>query len=109
MRTLKGVLPRDTLSHNFLINWNTLSHNLYQKRTPCRIIFTVKAVAYQRGGMGGSGPHTFQKVGHRDSHENVIKLVGVGVGQICQEVVSEILEKQATNCFSRVGGKVLVS
>ena len=29
--------------------------------------------------------------------------------QICQEVVSEILEKQAKNCFSRVGSKVLVS
>ena len=42
MITLKGVLPHDTLSHNFLINCNTLSHNFYQKRTPCRIIFTVK-------------------------------------------------------------------
>ena len=41
-RTLKGILPRDTLSHNFLINCNTLSHNCYQKRTPCRIIFTGK-------------------------------------------------------------------
>ena len=58
--------------------------------------------------MGGSGPPTFQKVGPRDSHENVIKLVGGGVGQICQEVVSEILEKQAKNCFPRVGSKVLV-
>ena len=28
--------------------------------------------------MGGSGPPTFQKVGPRDSHENVIKLVGGG-------------------------------
>ena len=34
---------------------------------------------------------------------------GGGFGQICQEVVSEILEKQAKNCFSRVGSKVLVS
>ena len=42
MRTLKGVLPHDTLSHHFLINCNALSHNFYQKRTPCRIIFTVK-------------------------------------------------------------------
>ena len=49
-----------------------------------------------KGGMGGSGPPTFQKVGPRDSHKNVIKLVGGGgirpIGQICQEVVSEILE-----------------
>ena len=37
------------------------------------------------------------------------KIGGGGVGQICQEVVSEILEKQAKNCFSRVGSKVLVS
>ena len=40
--TLKGVPPHDTLSHNFFINYNSLSHNFYQKRTPCRIIFTVK-------------------------------------------------------------------
>ena len=59
--------------------------------------------------MGGPDPPTFQKVGPRDSHENVIKLVEGGVGQICQEVVSEILDKQAKNCFSRVGSKVLVS
>ena len=63
----------------------------------------------QGGEWGGPDPPTFQKVGHRDSQENVIKLVGGGVGQICQEVVSEILEKQAKNCFSRVGSKVLVS
>ena len=47
-RTLKGVLPRDTLSHNFLINCNTLSHNFCQKRTPCRIIFTVKGHPVER-------------------------------------------------------------
>ena len=41
-RTLKGIFPHDTLSHNFLINCNTLSHNFYQKKTTCRIIFTVK-------------------------------------------------------------------
>ena len=35
-------------------------------------------MAYPRGGMGGSGPPTFQKVGPQDSHENVIKLVGGG-------------------------------
>ena len=48
MITLKGVLPHDTLSHNFLINCNTLSHNLYQKRTPCRIIFTAKGHPVER-------------------------------------------------------------
>ena len=35
--------------------------------------------------------------------------MGGGVGQICQEEVSEILEKQAKNDFSRVRSKVLVS
>ena len=49
--------------------------------------------------MGGPDPPTFQKVGHRDSHENVIKLVGGGVGQICQEVVSEILESKQKIVF----------
>ena len=34
---------------------------------------------------------------------------GGGVWQICQEVVSEILERQAKNGFSRVGSKILVS
>ena len=48
MINLKGVLPRDTLSHNFLINSNILSHNFYQKRTPCRIIFTVKGHPVER-------------------------------------------------------------
>ena len=57
--------------------------------------------------MGGPDPPTFQKVGPRDSHKNVIKLVvGGGVGQICQEVVSEFLQKKAKNGFSRVGSKV---
>ena len=52
-----------------------------------------------------------KSVGPQDSHKNVIKLVGGGgkVEQICQEVVSEILEKQAKNAFSRIGSKVLVS
>ena len=36
----------------------------------------MEAVAYPRGGWEGSGPPTFQKVGPRDSHKNVIKLVG---------------------------------
>ena len=31
-----------------------------------------------KGGNGGSGPPTFQKVGPQDSHKNVIKLVGGG-------------------------------
>ena len=47
-RTLNSVLPHDTLWHNFLITCNTLSHNLYQKRTPCRIIFTVKGHPVER-------------------------------------------------------------
>ena len=38
----KKLPPHDTLSHNFRINCNTLSHNYYQKRTPCRISFTLK-------------------------------------------------------------------
>ena len=64
------------------------------------------AVAYSRGERG-SGPPTFQNVGPQDSHKNVINLGG-GVGQICQEEVSEILEKQAKTGFSRVRSKVLV-
>ena len=55
------------------------------------------------------GVRTFQKVGPQDSHENLIKLVGGGVGQICQEEVAAILEKQAKTGFSRVRSKVLVS
>ena len=47
-RTLKGILPHDTLFHNFLINCNTLSHNFYQKSTPCRIILTVKGHPVER-------------------------------------------------------------
>ena len=47
-RTLKGIVPHVTLSHNFLINCNTLSHNFYQKRTPCRIIITVKGHPVER-------------------------------------------------------------
>ena len=63
-----------------------------------------------QGGEWGvrTPPPTFQKVGPQDSHKNVIKLVGGGVAQICQEVVSEILEKQAQNGFSRVRSKVLL-
>ena len=61
-----------------------------------------------KGGNGGSRPPIFQNVGPQDSHKNVIKLLG-GIGQICQEVVSEILEKQAKTGFSGVHSKVLVS
>ena len=58
-------------------------------------------MAYPRG-----TPPTFKKVGSRDLHKNMIKLVGVGgVGQFCQEVVSEILETQAKNGFSRVAAR----
>ena len=64
----------------------------------------------KRGMGGGSGPPTFQKLSPQDSHKNVIKLVrGGGVEQICQEEVSEILEKQAKTGFSRFRIKVLVS
>ena len=35
----------------------------------------------QGGGMGGPDPPTFQKVGPRDSHKNVIKLMGGGSGR----------------------------
>ena len=37
-----------TLSHNFLTNCSTLSHNLYQKRTPYCIIFTIKGRPIER-------------------------------------------------------------
>ena len=47
-RTLKVILPHDTPSHNFLINCNTLSHNFYQEKTPCRIIFAVKGHPVER-------------------------------------------------------------
>ena len=47
-RTLKSFLPHDTLSHDFLINCNTLSDNFCQKRTPCGIIFTVKGYPVER-------------------------------------------------------------
>ena len=67
------------------------------------------SVAYPRGEWGVRTPH-FSKFGPRDSHKNVIKLVvGGGVGQICQEVVSEILQKKANNGFSSVGSKALLS
>ena len=48
-RTLKNVLPRDTLSHNFL---NTMSHKFYQKRTSSRIIFMVKGHPAEQVNMG---------------------------------------------------------
>ena len=41
-RSLKGILPHNALSHNFLINCNNLSHDFYQKRTPYRIFSTIK-------------------------------------------------------------------
>ena len=47
-RTLKGILPHDTLSHNFPFNCNTLSHDFYQKRIPCRLTFTVKGHPVER-------------------------------------------------------------
>ena len=60
----------------------------------------------QKGGEEW-GVWTFQRVGPRDSHENVIKLVGEGGGrQICQEVLCQILEKKAENGFSRISSKI---
>ena len=63
----------------------------------------VQTVAYPRGEWGGPDPPTFQKVGPRDSHKNVIRLMGGGgdrpIGHICEEVFSEILENQAENGF----------
>ena len=47
-RTLNGILPQGTLSHNFLINCITLWHDFSQKRTPCRILFTVKGHPIKR-------------------------------------------------------------
>ena len=81
--------------------------NLLPQRCPC-----IKYCQWrtQGGEWGVRTPPTFQKVGPRDSHKNIIKLVGGGrVGQICQEVVSKILQKKAKNGFSSVGSKVLVS
>ena len=40
--SLKNFLQHDTLSHNFLVNFNTLSHIFSLKRTPFSIIFTEK-------------------------------------------------------------------
>ena len=70
----------------------------------------LNPVAYPKGEWGGSGPPHFSKSwSSRFARKcNKIGWRG-GVGQICLEVVSEILEKQTKNCFSRVGSKVLVS
>ena len=53
-RTLKGVLPHDTLSHNFLINCDTLSHNfaIIDRRPFCRGGFRpVSPVSVHRSGF----------------------------------------------------------
>ena len=47
-RTLKNVLPHDTLQYNFLINCYNPRHNFYQNMTPCRIILTVKGHLVER-------------------------------------------------------------
>ena len=74
------------------------------EKRAAKIIFGARyqqAVAYPRGGMGGSGPPHFSKSwSSRFTQKcNKIGWGGGGVGQICQEVVSEILEKQAKNGF----------
>ena len=60
-------------------------------------------MAYPRGELGrngGSGLPTFQNVGPRDSHKNVIKLIEGGGGRADRvELVPEILEKQTGNGF----------
>ena len=61
--------------------------------------------------MGGSGPPHFSKSWSSRFAQKCDKIGGGGggVGQICQEVVSEILEKQEENGFSRVRSNVLLS
>ena len=62
------------------------------------------------GEWGVRTPHFSKSWSSRFAQKcNEIGGGGGGVGQICQEVVSEILEKQAKNAFSRVVSKLLVS
>ena len=69
-----------------------------------------KTSGVPKGGFWGSGPHThFSKSWSSRFAQNCNTVGGGGVGQICQEVVCENLEKQARNGFARVGSKVLVS
>ena len=67
----------------------------------------------QGGGNGGGlDPPTFQKVGPRDSHKNVIKLVGGGSGRSGRSVKKwslRFLNSKQRMVFSRIGSKVLVS
>ena len=44
----KSIVFISTLSHNFLINCNTSLDDFYQKKTPCRLIFTVKGLPFER-------------------------------------------------------------
>ena len=63
-------------------------------------------MAYPRGEWG-SGPPYFPKSWSSRFAQKCNKIGGGGgVGQICQEVVSEFLQKKAKNGFSRVGSKV---
>ena len=71
----------------------------YQPAADANFAVNIQPVAYPRGAMEGSGPPTFQKVGPQDSHKNVIKLMGGGVGQICPEEVSEIRESKQRLVF----------
>ena len=68
----------------------------------------TKSVAYPSGGNGGPDPH-FSKGWSSSFAQKRNKIGGGGVRQICQEVVSEILEKQRGNGFSRIGSKLMVS
>ena len=67
-------------------------------------------MAYPRGEWGVRTPHFSKSWSSRFAQRcNKIGGGGGGVGQICQEVVFEILQKQAQNVFSRVRSKVLLS
>ena len=68
-------------------------------------------MAYPRGGMGGPDPPLSKSWSSRFAQKcnKIGGEGGGGVGQICQEVVSESLQKKAKNGFSRVGSKFLVS
>ena len=80
-----------------------------------KAVFNIITSGVPKGRMGGgSGPPTFQKVGPRDSHKNVIKLVGGGggsgrSGRSVKKWSLRFLKSKQGMVFSRIGSKVLVS
>ena len=99
-------LRAKVIKHNRVYFQLCLSH-LFE---PCRFPFMLEPVAYPRRAMKGPGSTHFSKRWSSSFAQKCNKLGGGGgVTQICQEVVSEILEKQAANGFSRLGSKILVS